>query len=326
MTTAASSLRLLAVCLGLVLLAGCAATPQTDAVLRSAPTPTLPEQQELTKVPFHAQKRYQCGPAALATLLEYSNVNVTPAQLVPQVYVPKRKGSFQVEMLAAARRHERLAYRPPPELDTLLRTVAAGQPVLVLQNLGLSWYQKWHYAVVVGYDLPKQKIILRSGEIKRYEISLQLFERTWARSHYWSMVVLKPGQLPVAGEPERYFRAAAAFEQHAKPLDSLKAWQAGALHWPNSTELQMGYGNFLYNQQDHQGAEQHYRQVITNHPDYAPAYNNLAQVLIDEKRFKAAIPLAERAVELGGEHAQLYQQTLDEARRGAAHSSSQSGD
>jgi hypothetical protein len=33
-----------------------------------------------------------------------------------------------------------------------LREVAAGNPVLVLQNLSFAWAPVWHYAVVMGYD------------------------------------------------------------------------------------------------------------------------------------------------------------------------------
>ncbi len=67
---------------------------------------------------------------------------------MPLVYVPARKGSFQIEMVAVTRSAGRLACQISPSLDTLLLENNAGHPVLVLQNLGMSWYQKWHFAVV----------------------------------------------------------------------------------------------------------------------------------------------------------------------------------
>src|SRR5690606_32243644 len=120
-------------------LGGCASAPQSSN-LRAAPPPDLDEPFLIQAMPFFAQDRYQCGPAALATMLGAAGVDVTPEQLVPLVYVPQRKGSFQVEMLAAARRFGRLAYPLEPRLDALLREVRGGHPVLVLQNLGLDWY------------------------------------------------------------------------------------------------------------------------------------------------------------------------------------------
>ena len=41
--------------------------------------------------------------AALATVLNYSAATTTPEDLAHEVYIPGRKGSLQIEMLAAAR-------------------------------------------------------------------------------------------------------------------------------------------------------------------------------------------------------------------------------
>ena len=68
--------------------------------------------------------------------------------------------------------------------------------MFVLQNLGLGWYPKWHYAVVVDFDLSKGEIILRSGADARHIVSMQLFERTWQRGDFWAMVSMPPGRLP----------------------------------------------------------------------------------------------------------------------------------
>ena len=101
-----------------------------------------------------------CAPAALATVLVASGVNVSPEALVPMVYVPLRQGSFQVEMVAAARSFDRLAYQIPPTLDALFAEISMGHPVLVLQNQGLSWYPRWHFAVVRGFDIKRRRVIL----------------------------------------------------------------------------------------------------------------------------------------------------------------------
>src|SRR3569623_834586 len=135
-------------------------------------------------------------PAALATVLAWSGSAVTSESLVNEVYVPARKGSLQPELLAAARRLARAPYVLRSDVADVLREVAAGHPVLVLQNLGLSWAPRWHYAVVVGFDLARERVVLRSGTEKRHEVSLALFERTWRRAHAWAVVVPPPAELP----------------------------------------------------------------------------------------------------------------------------------
>src|SRR5690606_15890104 len=87
-------------------LAGCVGAPQSAALLASWDEQALPLHSPilLDNVPFFAQDEYQCGPAALATVLVADGVEVTPEELVDQVYVPARQGSLQIEMLAAPRR------------------------------------------------------------------------------------------------------------------------------------------------------------------------------------------------------------------------------
>ena len=121
---------------------------------------------------------------------------MTPQDLTPQVYLPGLAGSLQVEMLAATRRNGLLAYELAPKLDDLLAEVAAGSPAVVLQNLALSWYPVWHYSVVVGYDLEREEIILRSGLERRQALSLTTFEHTWESAGYWAMLALPPGRMP----------------------------------------------------------------------------------------------------------------------------------
>jgi len=305
----------------LLILAGCSATPQTRSLLDNRADLPLAAKRELTEVPFHPQEEYQCGPAALATILNASGVTVAPDELTPRVYVPKRKGSFQVEMQTATRHYRRLAYPLEPSLETLLQTVDAGYPVLVLQNLGLDWYPQWHYAVVVGYDLDRGEIILRSGVTERYVVGLKLFERTWRRGKHWALVALKPGQLPPRADAKRYFLAAAAFEPQAGFDKARKAWLTGLSRWPNHREMLMGYGNLLYVQGDPASAGAQYRRVTELYPDYAPALNNLAQSLIDTGRAAEAVRYAERAVERAGEQeAVLYRETLEQAEKAVLNS------
>ena len=145
------------------MLSGCAIVlPQTTALQKNPPV-ISPSNMEIESVPFFAQEKYQCGPAALAMVLNSAGVKITPEELVDQVYIPSRKGSLQVEMLAATRRNGLLAYELAPQLQDLLLEISAGHPVIVLENYSYGLWPVWHYAVAIGYDLKKEEIIRRSG-------------------------------------------------------------------------------------------------------------------------------------------------------------------
>lgn len=293
-----------------LLLTACASAPQT-ARLFSAPI-DLPPRIELTQVPFHPQERYQCGPAALATVLNASGVAISPDSLINEVYLPDLHGSLQVEILAGARRHGRIPYPIQPKMDDLLREVATGLPVLVLQNLGLSWAPQWHYAVAVGFDLEQREIILRSGQEPRHRIPLVTFERTWARGGYWGIVVLAPDRLPTNVDKQRYLGAVTGLERTGHWKEARTAYQTALAVWPQELVAQMGLGNSAYALGDQSGAEAAFRTAIQHHPEAAAAHNNLAQVLMETGNLAEASQQARMAVELGGPELAVSRQTFNE--------------
>lgn len=310
-TAVRRSIGIVALLLGLT---ACATTPQTQQLRDREDPGRLSTSSLLTDVGFFPQQAYNCGPAALATMLEASGVAVTPDDLVPQVYLPARQGSLQIELLATTRRYGRIAYVLAPSLESLLIEVQHGRPVLVMQNLGLSWYPRWHYAVVTGFDLDRGEIILNSGQIEHYVMSFGLFERTWQRSNHWAMVVLNPGELPVDADELAYLdvltalaTTSSAFNQPDPGLET--AYLAGLDRWPNSIILAMGLGNLFYEQGRMQKALHQFAAVVQAKPDYAPAHNNLAQVLLELGRTQEATSHARKAVSLGGTYLEVFQET-----------------
>ena len=288
----------------LLLLGGCA-TPQVTALGQHWPE-QLPPQAQLSQVPFFAQEDYECGPAALAMVAQAAGVQVTPDALVSQVYLPGRKGSLQPEMLAATRRQGLMAYPLQPRLEDVLREVAAGHPVLVFQNLSLPVYPVWHYAVVVGFDRAQQLLYLHSGHTPRMEISWSAFEHTWARGHHWAMLALPPSQLPATADVTAYTSAAAALER-VNASSAQQAYATALQRWPQDRTALLGAGNTAYALGQKKAAAQAYQQTVAQHPDFADAWNNLAQVLLDLGRRKEAGTAIARAVTLGGPRLAEYQ-------------------
>jgi tetratricopeptide (TPR) repeat protein len=294
------------------LLAGCAA-PRVSALIERPPQ-GLPAAAEIADTPFFPQQDAQCGPASLAAVLRYAGREATPEALRAQVYLPGRQGSLQAEMLAATRRHGLVAYVTAPRLEDLLRELAAGTPAVVLQNLALDWAPLWHYAVAIGYDLDARQMILRSGTTRRQTMSLDTFERTWARSGHWAMLALPPERLPASAAEQRYLGAVAALER-ADPGSAERAYGTALERWPSSLNAQLGLGNARYGAGDLDGAARAYRRAAERQPGSADAWNNLAQALLDLGERPAALAAARRAVAIGGARMATYRETLVQIQR-----------
>ena len=293
------------------LVAACATAPNGPA-LRA--TLDIPAQTELTDVPFFAQVEYQCGPASLAMALAESGVAVRPEQLVEQVYLPAKQGSLQIGMISGARRHGRLAY-PIATLDDLLREVAAGHPVIVLQRLGVLWARRWHYAIVIGYDLDRDELVLHSGTTRRETMSLTAFARSWEPGGRWALLVLPPSELPVTGRERVFLSAVLGLERTKQWSWAVDGYRTALTRWPDSRGALMGLGNNHYALGDRDSAERAFHQATRVHPNFAPAFNNLAHVLAEAGRRDEAIIAAERAVALGGPTAAVSKATLAEIRQ-----------
>lgn len=288
--------RLAALALALAL-AGCAAPRGGGLALGEG----LPGRVELTEVPFHPGDDGHCGPAAVATVLHWTGVAIEPVAAAEIVFTPARGGTLQHDLVSAVRRQGRLAVaiESPREL---LAELAAGHPVLVLQNLGLAWHPVWHYAVAVGYDLEAGDIVLRSGQEARRRVALATFDRTWARAGRWGLVVLPPGRLPATAFEPAVAAAAAGLERAGRPAEAALAYETILERWPGSLAARVGLANARYALGDVAGAEHALRAAVLLHPEAAPAWNNLAHVLAGRGERSQALAAAARAAALAPDH------------------------
>jgi len=234
----------------------------------------------------------------LATVLVHSGVDVTPDALVQEVYLPDRRGSLQIEMMASARRHGRLPVPLSQNLPALLEEVASGSPVLVLQNLGFSRLPRWHYAVVVGYDPAARTVLLRSGRQARRQEGIERFDRSWTLAGRWAVRLLRPGELPSTAEPGTYLRAVMESRHALRESDVGLALAAGAAHWPGSANLAFAAANHALESGDTHAAVVLYEQALSADADHLGALNNLADLMLSLGEVARARALIDRALSL----------------------------
>lgn len=246
------------------------------------------EAVELRDTPFFAQTEHHCGPAALATVLGARGLPVTPGQLAPLIYTPGRQGSLQAEMIAATRRHDLLPLRIEGRPEVLIAALHAGYPVLVLQNLGLSPWPAWHYAVVVGYEPRASRFALRSGTERRATPRARSFDDSWSRAERWGFVAAQPDRVPPFATVENWIAAAAPFESLGKRAIAENAYRAALARWPESALAWQAYANVRYAANDRRGAEDALRRAVRLQPQSAAARNNLASLLLARGCARAA--------------------------------------
>lgn len=268
---------LAAACLG-----GCAHLPP-----QASPPSTAAV--ELTHTPFFPQKRYQCGPAALATVLVDSGVATTPDALVESVWIKGRRGSLQAELLAATRRNRRLPVRLEPSTDALAGALHAGYPALVLLNLGADWFPIWHYAVVMGRN--RDGWVLRSGTEPRRQMTDRAFKRAWAGGRRWAIIAAHPAHPPPAATMANWVRAADDLAEVNQPVSAGLALQAATRRWPDAALTWFAHGNQQAAVGQWSDAADALFRGVALRPDWTPAINNFVTVLLQLDCHAQAEPL-----------------------------------
>ena len=266
------------------MLAGC-------AVHQPAQHDAMPNADvELVRIPFFPQKQYQCGPAALAMMLQASGIDIQPNDLTPRLYLPGRKGSLQLEMVASIRYNQRIPYIIKPEITAIAAELQTGRPVLVLQNLGLKILPAYHYAVVVGMQSSGQ-IVLRSGTTRRLVMELEDFLTSWKKAGSWAVIVLTKEELPTDLDLGKYLEILAGIEATGNVVLAEGGYRTLLKHYPDQPTALFGLANSLFAGQTFTEAAEIYSRLLSSQPAHAAAANNLAETLSKLHCFKQALEL-----------------------------------
>ncbi|WP_372972334.1 PA2778 family cysteine peptidase [Marinobacter sp.] len=271
----------------------------------------------IDSVPFYPQEDYQCGPAALAMSLNHRGAGVSLSDMIDRVYLPGRKGSLQVEMVAAARAEGMLVYPLEKDLEAVIREVDAGNPVLVFQNLRLDWWPQWHFAVVIGYDLEEQEFILHSGTEEQVREPFRSFDNTWKRAGRWARVILSPGEIPATAKPVTYVRAAHDLEEVGQISSAEVSYRAAVDAWPDSLAAGFAHANYLLSAEQWGDADEAFRQVLTFHPGSAPGWHNFGVALERSQCPRAAGQAYSCAYQLAPEDERFHSPEQSDTHRDA---------
>lgn len=280
----------------LILLAGCASDSARFAVSQLK-TEGLPTTVRLP-VQFTPQRVNHCGPAVLSMAANFATGAMPDVnEVATHVFTPGREGTLRYDLMTGARRMGLLAVRVEG-FDAVLAEVAAGNPVILFENAGLSFVPFWHFSLLVGYDLETGLATLHSDQDAFTTMSLDRLGHIWTRGGSWALVVTQPDTLPNVKDITALLDGASGLSRVGETAAAHKAFQLIAHKFPASAIAQFSYGNAAFAQGRLNEAAQAYRQAITLGDVGGQAHNNLAYVLAKQGDNAAACKMARQAQQI----------------------------
>lgn len=146
----------------------------------------------LLTVPFFPQEEYQCGPAAMASLLAYWGLPADPEAIAEAIYLPRLQGTLSLDLLLYAERRGLTARLLDPSAEALRAALRAGRPIIVLLNVGGYLVPTWHYVVVVGYADGPNAFVAHDGRHRERVFPYEDFGWRWQEAGRWGLLVEPP--------------------------------------------------------------------------------------------------------------------------------------
>jgi ABC-type bacteriocin/lantibiotic exporter with double-glycine peptidase domain len=141
----------------------------------------------IQNVPFFDQEDYQCGPASLASVLNYHGIHVLPKEIADEIFSTNVRGTLTFDMLIYAQKKGLYARQFRGDIKALQENIIKNQPLIVLVNFGNSLIQKNHFMVVTGFS--KNGFIVQSGNKRNKHISFSNFLDPWNNAHNWTLLI-----------------------------------------------------------------------------------------------------------------------------------------
>jgi predicted double-glycine peptidase len=151
------------------------------------------ERLTVIEMPFFPQETFQCGPASLATVINYwygkagAAKSLTPDAIAGEIYSPSARGVLGIDLEVYARKQGFQARQIAGTIDELKNSLDKGIPPIVLVDYGFSLYQRNHFMVVKGYS--DSALVVNSGRKESERIANEDLLKVWGKTGYWMLLV-----------------------------------------------------------------------------------------------------------------------------------------
>ncbi|NLN78669.1 MAG: hypothetical protein GX141_07105 [Armatimonadetes bacterium] len=145
---------------------------------------------QIEGIPRIKQLHNYCGPATMTSVMQYMGERITQQEIGKEIYDPVGGATHGAEMLLFARNKGYAAYSWNSNINDAKHKLAAGSPLLVLQQ-NSDKDNSGHFRVLTGYDDETSKFYVTDPYYDDItELSYSQCEKLWKPMGYWALIVV----------------------------------------------------------------------------------------------------------------------------------------
>ena len=249
----------------------------------------------LERLPAIAQRAYQCGPAALESVLRYWAQPADAQELRRALITPGARGVMNFVLANYPRTQGLWTEVHQASREDLRAWLRRGIPPIVMLRVGPLGIPTYHFMVVRGFSDPDGIYYANVGEAVPHAIHYAAFDRRWKDAGHWCLIVV-PGE-----RVDWELSAAEAGElaqlvERAGQLQLAERWYRAALvSDPENQAFQFNLANVYLRLHNWQAATLIYRDLLEASPQWGAVSNNLAWIAVEEGKPQEAVQLIEQA-------------------------------
>lgn len=232
-----------------------------------------------------------CGAVAIATVLKWHGQPAPLGLIQHHIALPALKASFKTEIRIASQNFGLISHEesgPERRPEDLFPFLASGYPVIVLENLGLTWMPIWHYSTVIAIDTERGHILLHGSRYGWRKVALENFQKTWSRSLNWSLLPWPTSKDPPPLPLNHLMGAIYRMESSGKLKDALMAYRTVTRQRPDEAVAWLARGNAALESGFTDEAIASFYKVTTLKTWQPMGWNNLALALLKKGKRKSA--------------------------------------
>lgn len=261
-------------------------------------------------VPARGWADNSCAAGALSEVLNALGDPVTEQQLSGSMVTGRNGGVTTVDLLLAARSRGFGAQLLRGDGSLVERELALRRPLILMLRVfdaPGTGDDLFHYVVLSGVDREGGLVRMHYGDGKRRWVSLARLDASWSAGGYATILIGPAARTPAT---EDDLRRAVLLEESGSMAQAILLYRFYLETHPESALVWTNLGNAQAAAGEPQLAEVAYRNALFIDRSHRDALNNLATLLLEQRRAEEAEEFARRAAAQDGPERYLALDTL----------------